>query len=106
MSSFSERLKEVRKQRGDTQEDFSSKIGFSLSTIRKWEQGATEPDLNTLTQICELYHVSSDYLLSLTEIDQPTYLESFQRLSREHQRTLRLFEAFLAQTSEAQAESK
>ena len=49
-----------------------------------------------LISICQLYHVSSDYLLGLTNID-PAYRKNQQTvlLTHEEQKLLQCFEEFL-----------
>ena len=96
MRIFGERLKEIRKDHGHTQNDLASYLGFSVSTVRKWEQGLAEPDLNTLKRICTLYSVSSDFLLALTNLDPLIYEDRFEKLSPEDKSALSLFEKFLS----------
>lgn len=64
-----ERLRESRKDHGDTQESLGKKLGYATPTVSKWEQGETEPGLETLKQICRMYEVSADYLLGLSDDD-------------------------------------
>lgn len=96
-----ERLKEIRKDHGDTQEDLARKLDFSVSTIRKWEQECCDPSLETLVQICRLYQVSSDYLLNLSKIDPLLYRQKQHSLSAESQQALKLFEDFLIYSEQA-----
>ncbi len=95
--TFGIRLKEIRKYNGDTQEDLARRLDFSVSTVRKWEQGAAEPGLATLKQICTLYHVSADFLIGLTEIDPENYQNRLSKLPRSMQTSLKLFEEFLSE---------
>jgi len=64
-----ERLAEVRKDHGDRQADLAKKLNVALYTVRSWEQNKSSPSHDVLVQICLLYHVSSDYLLGLTNQD-------------------------------------
>ena len=72
-----ERLSEIRKDYGDKQTDLAQKLNVTVSTIRSWEQEKSSPSHDMLVQICRLYHVSSDYLLGLSNTD-PTYLRHQQ----------------------------
>ena len=63
-----ERLQEIRKDNGDTQQDLANKLHASLYAVRCWEQGKSDPSHDTLAAICRLYDVSADYLLGLSEI--------------------------------------
>lgn len=67
-----ERLAEVRKDHGDTQAALAEKLNITLFTIRSWEQEKSSPSHDMLVAICRLYHVSSDYLLGLSNVD-PRY---------------------------------
>lgn len=68
------RLKELRKKHHMTQQVLADALGVSPSTIGMYEQGRREPDHSTLTAICRLFHVSSDYFL----MDGPASGESAQ----------------------------
>ncbi len=59
------KLKEFRKNAGITQEKLSKKIGVSRSTIAMWETGASEPDLQTLTNIAKILNCSVEELLGV-----------------------------------------
>lgn len=73
-----ERLAEMRKDHGDTQAALAKRLGVSLPTVRAWEQEKSSPSHEMLVSICKLYHVSSDYLLGLSDVD-PAYIQQ-QRL--------------------------
>lgn len=55
-----ERLQEIRKDNGDTQQDLANKLHASLYAVRCWEQGKSDPSHDTLAAICRLYDVSAD----------------------------------------------
>ena len=68
-----ERLAEVRKDHGDTQQTLADKVNVPKYTVSSWEQGKSEPSHEMLVRICRLYHVSADYLLGLSSAD-PAYI--------------------------------
>ena len=90
-----ERLRDIRKDHDDTQESLGKKLGFSTPTVSKWEQGKTDPDLETLKQICRMYEVSADYLLGLTDDDPLLVKKRREILSEKSREALRLFEDYL-----------
>lgn len=49
-----------------TQESMADRFGVTVKTYRKWEQGAL-PDTRHLVQLAQLFHVSTDYLLDLSD---------------------------------------
>lgn len=75
-----ERLSEIRKDHGDTQASLAERLNVSLAAVRSWEQEKSSPSHEMLVSICRLYHVSSDYLLGLSDID-PAYVQ-VQRMNR------------------------
>ena len=90
-----ERLAEVRKDHGDTQEKLAGRLGVTVSAVRSWEQEKSSPSHETLTAVCRLYGVSADYLLGLSDLD-PAYLRRGQsRLCAEDAQTLRDLAEFL-----------
>lgn len=90
-----ERLQEIRKDNGDTQQSLADKLHVSLHAVRCWEQEKSDPSHDTLVAICRLYHVSSDYLLGLTDEDVTHTLYRRKKLSPENQAILKRFETFL-----------
>ena len=67
-----ERLAEIRQFNGDTQAMLAKKLGYSKDAVSSWEQGRVPPKEPTLIKICQMYKVSSDYLLGLSDED-PEY---------------------------------
>lgn len=57
------RLVELRKQAGYSQEELAAKIGVSRQAISKWERGEASPDTDNLIALSRLYGVSLDEML-------------------------------------------
>jgi transcriptional regulator with XRE-family HTH domain len=57
------KIHQLRKLSGMTQEQLSEKLNVSRQTISKWESGGTSPDLESIVKISKLFHVSLDDLL-------------------------------------------
>ena len=68
-----ERLSEIRKDHKDKQKDLAEKLHVTIHTVRSWEQEKSSPSNEMLVRICRLYHVSSDYLLGLSDHDPFLY---------------------------------
>lgn len=80
--TFGERLTELRKENGyTTRNEFADKLGVPSTTLRNYETNAREPGHTFLKQISELFNVSVDYLLCLT--DDKEVLNSFRLRSSE-----------------------
>lgn len=60
-----EKLYELRRASGMSQEELAEKLGVSRQAVSKWESGATQPELGKLIELSKLYSVSVDELLSL-----------------------------------------
>ena len=65
---FNEKLQELRKQRGLTQEELAEKLYVSRTAISKWESGRGYPNIESLKAISKFFGVTVDELLSTDEI--------------------------------------
>lgn len=61
--SFSERIKELRKEKGITQIELADAMGLSKGTVAMWEVGKREANFDTLDKLSVYFQVSVDYLL-------------------------------------------
>ena len=64
---ISERLQELRKKEGYSQEQVAEMLGLSRQAISKWESGQGKPEIDNIIKLTEIYHVSADYILLGTE---------------------------------------
>lgn len=64
---FCERLKLIRAENGMTQKDVYGKLGVSPNCYASYEQGRTEPNIDTIVKLCEIFDVSADYLLGIVD---------------------------------------
>lgn len=69
MADFSQRLRELRTGRGWSQEALAHQLSVSRQAVQKWEAGTARPDLDNLTALSELFHVSLDWLVLGRETD-------------------------------------
>ena len=58
-----DRIAQVRKAAGLTQEQLGEMVGVTRQAVSKWEAGQTVPDALTVARLCEVLHVSADYVL-------------------------------------------
>ena len=61
--SFPSRLKETRKSYGFTQIEVAKELKLCRVSLSNYENGKSEPDIETLTQLAEFYGVSTDFLI-------------------------------------------
>ena len=62
--TFAEKLVQLRKREGYTQEELADRLEVSRQAISRWEMGTAVPDSSNLLQISKLFKVSADYLLN------------------------------------------
>jgi transcriptional regulator with XRE-family HTH domain len=62
--TFAEKLKNIRKQAGMSQEQLAEKLGVSRQAVTKWETDAGIPDIENMMAISALFEISIDELLS------------------------------------------
>ena len=60
---LNERIAAARRAAGMSQEQLGEALGVSRQAVSKWESGQTKPDLDTVSKMCEIFHLSADYLL-------------------------------------------
>jgi transcriptional regulator with XRE-family HTH domain len=65
---FNEKLQELRKQKGLTQEELAEKLYVSRAAISKWESGRGYPSIDSLKAISSFFTISLDELLSSNEL--------------------------------------
>ena len=65
---FNEKLQQLRRRRGLTQEELAEKLYVSRTAVSKWESGRGYPNIESLKAIAEFFSVTVDELLSSGEI--------------------------------------
>ena len=65
---FNEKLQELRKSKGLTQEELAQAIFVSRAAVSKWESGRGYPNIDSLKEIAKFFSVTVDELLSPNEV--------------------------------------
>ena len=65
---FNEKLQQLRKDKGLTQEELAEMLFVSRTAVSKWESGRGYPNIDSLKAIAAFYSVSIDELLSGEEV--------------------------------------
>lgn len=68
MKVFGERLKEVRLEKGETQEQTAKALGITSVCYLHYEKSQREPSFDLLVKIARHFCVSLDYLFGLTDL--------------------------------------
>ena len=67
-----ERLVEIREKHGYTRKKLAEELGKPYATITKYETGEREAGHEYLIEIAKKFHVTTDYLLGLENLEDPT----------------------------------
>lgn len=60
---LADKIVNLRKRAGWSQEELAEKMGVSRQSISKWEGAQSVPDMNRILKLSEVFCVSTDYLL-------------------------------------------
>lgn len=63
MMILADKITELRKKNGWSQEDLASQLGVSRQSVSKWESGQSIPDLERILRMSEIFGVTTDHLL-------------------------------------------
>ena len=79
---FNEKLQELRKSRGLTQEELAKELFVSRTAVSKWESGRGYPNIDSLKEISRFFSVSIDELICPNEIITAAENEKRETVSR------------------------
>ena len=67
MVNMGDKLHSLRTEMKLTQKQVADRIGLAISAVSSYESGTRYPSYETLIKLSRMFHVSTDYLLGLTE---------------------------------------
>ena len=70
--NVSDRIQNLRKARGISQEELADKIGVSRQSVSKWESEQSLPDIDRVIIMSEFFGVTTDYILKGIENETQT----------------------------------
>ena len=65
------RIKDLRRERGHTQNDLANELQTVHTAISKYERGELDLSSTTICKICDIYGVTADYLLGRSSRPDP-----------------------------------
>lgn len=68
MATYSERIKELRKNKHLSQLDLADKLGVNKVTVSQYERGVRRPNIDVVAALCDIFNVSTDYLLGEDDV--------------------------------------
>ncbi len=83
----------LREEANIRQSELAKSLGLGRTTISNYENNYSSPDLETLIQIANFFHVSTDYLLGISSVknapqnlqeDEAKVLKYYRRLNSEN----------------------
>lgn len=81
MKTIGERIAELRKEKGMTQEALGEVIGVSAQTVSKWENSNTAPDISLLPVLAEVFGITIDSLFSIKgETESPVSRDGWEKI--------------------------
>lgn len=61
--NIGDKILELRKSKGFSQEDIANKLNVSRQTVSKWETNSSVPDADKIAPLCDLFDITTDELL-------------------------------------------
>lgn len=72
MMNIADRIQQLRKANGISQEELADQIGVSRQAVSKWESGQSTPDIEKILLLSDYFGTTTDYLLKGTELVKDT----------------------------------
>jgi transcriptional regulator with XRE-family HTH domain len=72
---FADKVVQLRKKSGWSQEELAEKLNVTRQSVSKWEGAQSIPDLEKILQLAQIFGVSTDYLLK-DELAEAEYTKS------------------------------
>ena len=87
---LADKIIELRKKNGWSQEDLAEKLSVSRQSISKWEGAQSIPDMNKIIKMSEIFGVSTDFLLKdeMEMEKEETALEELERMMKNFKTTI------------------
>lgn len=82
-----------RKKNKMTQKELASKLGVGNTTISNWENGVSSIDIDTLFQICEIFHIPIHAMYGKYQYLEQEYTETEREIIRRYREKAELQKA-------------
>lgn len=78
--NLADRIQQLRKARGLSQEKLAEHLGVSRQAVTKWENGQSTPDVDKIILMSDFFEVTTDYLLKGVEREETASVPSDRSL--------------------------
>lgn len=92
MASFSERLKNLRNDKGLLQRELAEQLNLSRVAVTQYENGNRSPDQETLKKLANFFNVTIDFLLGESDIQNPYQNDTIHKAVEEDPELLEFYE--------------
>lgn len=82
--AVSQNLLFYRKRNRMTQRELAEKLGVKHNSISSWENGINSIDIEILSKICDIFHISINDMFSKEQAEKEYYTEHEQNLVRQY----------------------
>ncbi|MDO4545539.1 MAG: helix-turn-helix transcriptional regulator, partial [Bacillota bacterium] len=84
---IAEKIINLRKKNGWSQEELAEKLNVSRQSVSKWESAASIPDINRILELAQLFGVTTDYLLK-DELGEEEFLSEYAKAEEDSATTV------------------
>ena len=85
MKKYGHIISELRKKKGLTQEQLGKKLNVSYQAVSKWENNLSEPDLETLEKMTDVFEISMSEFFALSKDGDLKKIEQTEIINQEKQ---------------------
>ena len=64
--NYGQKIAEFRKSANLTQAELGAKLNITAQAVSKWENSLSEPDIDSIRKMCEIFNVSVDEFLGVS----------------------------------------
>lgn len=105
--TLGEKIRRCRKAKGMSQQKLAEEMGIQYQSVQDWERGKTRPSLDKVVRLCEIFDVTSTWLLHPEGKEYPAREESLLQeqpvlygLDSEGRKYLEMFQRLRPNTKE------
>ena len=70
--NYGQKIADLRKENKLTQAELGNKLNVTAQAVSKWENGLSEPDIESIKKMCEIFGVSVDEFLGVSKKENDT----------------------------------